>query len=424
MAISVNVTCPAAGATPILDCLQPLPKRKRWKKSVGWVIWIAVILTLPWTPELTQRSTYWSAMLHVLDLTVKTFFGTMLSPVGASATFSLLLVWLALYCAVIIHELGHVIAGLAVRFQTNFLIIYPFRFTRTRTGWAVRREKLVSVSGAASMLPQSFENLRPRLMIYVLGGPAANLLTFLLLRAWLPNVAQAPNQTILFLESLANMSLFLGAANLLPFQAGGFQSDGARVLMAAAKEQKFLRWYALVRLGTAMAGGTRARDLDPAVIQQALELNDSSGDGMRANLIAYSWAADREDVAAAAAYLEKCLAYADKLPNRTRCFLMLEAAVLQGWYREDAGRAVHWLNLAGTARKRLPAVYRLRPEIAVAWADGHSAEAEARLQEAIAEVRKMPANAARDLLETSMTEWQQKMQLRLHARQASSAVSG
>lgn len=388
---------------------------------MGWIIWIAFILTLPWTPELTQHSTYWSAMLHVLDLTAKTFFGTMLPPAGASATSGLLLIWLALYCALIIHELGHLIAGLMVRFQANFVIIYPFRFTRTRTGWVVRRERLASVSGAASMLPQSFEHLRSRLMIYVLGGPAANLLTFLILRACLPNVAQAPNQTILFLDSLANLSLFLGAANLLPFQARGFQSDGARVLMAAAKEHKFLRWYALVRLGTAMMSGTRARDLDPAVIQQALELNDSSGDWMRANLIAYSWAADREDVAAAAAYLEKCLTYAGKLPNKTRCFLMLEAAVFQGWYREDAGRAVRWLNLAGSARKRLPALYRLRPQIAVAWADGHSAEAETKLQEAVTEVRKMPANAARDRLETSMTEWQQKMQLRLQARQTSAS---
>ncbi|HTC92751.1 MAG TPA: M50 family metallopeptidase [Terriglobales bacterium] len=421
--MATSATNPTTTATPILDCVQTLPKRKRWKRWVGWTIWIAVILTLPWSGELTQHSTYWGAMLHVVDLTAKTFFGTMLPPAGASAIFGLLLVWLALYCALIIHELGHIVAGLTVRFQANFLIIYPFRFTRTRTGWAVRRERLASVSGAASMLPQSFEHLRPRLMIYVLGGPAANLLTFMLLRAWLPNMAQAPDQTILFLDSLANLSLFLGAANLLPFQARGFQSDGARVLMAAAKERKFLRWYALVRLSTSIAGGIRARDLDPAVIQQALELNDSSGDWLRANLIAYSWAADREDVAVAAASLEKCLAYAGKLPNKTRCFLMLEAAVFQGWYREDAGRAAHWMNLAGAARKRLPALYRLRPEIAVAWADGHSAEAETKLQEAIAEVRKMPANAARDRLETSMTEWQQKMQLRLQARQTNSAAS-
>ena len=421
MATSVPVTKPTS-TTPILDLEQPLPRRNSWKRWVGWTAWIVFILVLPVITEAGQQLPVLGGVFQVLDIVAKTFFGTMLSPASASFVWSVALIWLALYGALVIHELGHVIAGLAVRFRPNFVIIFPFRFTRTRTGWAVQRERLTTLSGAASMLPPDSHRLRTRLIIFVLGGPAANFLTFLILRPWLPNLAQAPNTAIFFFESLANMSLFLGAANLLPFQARGFQSDGARFLMAVAKEQRFRRWFALVRLSTAIASGTRARDLDTALIGQALEFEDRSGDSMRANLIAYSWAADRDEIAGAAGYLERCLAYASKLPNRTRSFLMLEAAVFQGWYREDATRAVKWFDFAGKSRRRFPALYRLRPEIAVLWAEGRHTEAQAKLQEAIAAVQKMPANATRDLLELSMSEWQQKMRSRLEARQASAAA--
>ena len=324
---------------------------------------------------------------------------------------------MTIYCCIVIHELGHIAAGLSVKFRSNFLIIYPLRFTRTRTGWAVRRERTTSLLGAASMLPDDFENLRARIIVYVVGGPASNLITFLVLRAFLPNVAQAPNQTVWFLDTLANVSLTLGAANLLPFRAKGFESDGARLLMAAADERRFARWFALFRLAAASAIGTRARDLDSLALHTALELNDNSSDCMRANLLAYSWASDGDNVQAAAGFLEKSLTYADRLPARTRCFFMLEAALFQGWYREDAARAAHWLRLVGSARKKLPALYRLRAETAVAWAEGRVAEAQDKLQEAITAVRNMPANASRDVLENSMAEWQKKMQLRLQTRQ-------
>src|SRR5712692_8103356 len=287
MAISAPVTTSPTSTTPILDFQQPLPKRRRWKSWLGWIAGAVAIVMITRTPELAQRPTFWGAVSHITDLFVKTFFGTMTAPAVAPAGdlwLGPLLMATYLYLIIVIHELGHLFAGLAVGFRANFVVVYPLRFTRTNTGWAVRREKLLSISGAASMLPQNLEHLRARLIIYVLGGPVANLLTFLILRMYIPNVAQAPNTAVWYLDFLANMSLLIGAVNLLPFQARGFQSDGGRLLMAVAQAHKFLRWFALVRLSTAVTAGTRARDLDPSLIRQALELDDSSGDSMRANL--------------------------------------------------------------------------------------------------------------------------------------------
>src|SRR5579883_1451897 len=108
MAATETVTSPQVSATPILDCYQPLPKARKWKRVLRVVIWFILILLLPWAPKLAEGQRFLSEAFHIVDLVVKTLCGTMLPPAGSSTISNLLLPLMTIYCCIVIHELGHI----------------------------------------------------------------------------------------------------------------------------------------------------------------------------------------------------------------------------------------------------------------------------------------------------------------------------
>lgn len=171
--------------------------------------------------------------------------------------FVFLLVYLPfMYFAVVgWHELGHVLVGLSQRFRFMSLTIGPFAWRRRQDRIRFAWNKSINLSGGlAYMLPQGEENMARRFATFAAGGPVASLLLGAIglgLAIALPEGSTVE----LFAGATGWFSLIIFALTIAPFRAGGFSSDGRRILTllsnsaAARQEVTLLRVIAFTQSG-------------------------------------------------------------------------------------------------------------------------------------------------------------------------------
>jgi hypothetical protein len=80
-----------------------------------------------------------------------------------------------LLLAIAVHELGHVLAGLAAGFSLAVVQLGPVCATRTPAGWRLRISWDAFWSGGVQVDPVRPDHLRLRYALGVAGGPAASL---------------------------------------------------------------------------------------------------------------------------------------------------------------------------------------------------------------------------------------------------------
>ena len=153
-----------------------------------------------------------------------------LLPEGTKLFFVLLtpLIWLVV---VGWHELGHVVAGRLNNFDFYGLTVGPLSWKpgpdgRVRFAW---NKSLNLGGGVAVMLPAGEERLRQRFTWFVAGGPLSSLVLTGLL-ALLSLAFTRPSFALALCYATGALSAFIFLVTALPFRAGGFSSDGLRVL--------------------------------------------------------------------------------------------------------------------------------------------------------------------------------------------------
>jgi hypothetical protein len=137
--------------TPILDGDQPLPIRKtRW--ALGLLLGVAL-----------------GGLLIALDRVRGS--PDPLIPLQGFPVFVL-----ALYIAIFVHELGHLIAGITADFELRTFMVGAFLFSKEASGWRFRFVlRNLFWGGLTGGIPRSAENLVNRDIRMIMGGPAASL---------------------------------------------------------------------------------------------------------------------------------------------------------------------------------------------------------------------------------------------------------
>lgn len=288
---------------------------------------------------------------------------------------------LTFYINVAIHEGGHWLAGRLVGFEPNSLQIGPFLWRVTAEGtrfqlspWRGR------VAGFAGMWPESSERLQSRFALFVLGGPAANLLSLAILYPLFRSLP-APDRlsTVGFLGEIAAFFLFLyalmlGLINLIPFHAQGMATDGRKLLTILQGGPRFKRMMALLQLSNLMRLGTRPRDYPPEMMQALLSSPDGSTEHAQALLLNayYSFDTGHDEEAV-------------QLATEAAQTISPRAAIHHAVMTNDAAGMVAWLGGGAPSARALleksnPRLLmypfaRPRSEAAVLLAEGRYSEA-------------------------------------------------
>lgn len=294
-------------------------------------------------------------------------------------------VWLF---AVGVHELGHLVGGWAIGGQFLLYAVGPFKWQRTPAGvrffWNF---KLNTFGGLASCLPLEAERATPRRMAWmVVGGPLASI-ALAVAAAWFAVFVTAPLANGALLKILhrgvvetAVMSAVLAVATLFPSMAGGFKSDGLRLLGLLWRSRRSEQESAMLALTAASIGGVRPAQLDPALIERSLALRDRSVFDLYSHFTAFLHAADCGEWSRAQGHLDYMLTSEAELMPVIRDLVRAEYAWMLAIQTNDAATARAWLDSVG--RLDFEPATRLRAEAAVLLAEGKPAEAAACVREA------------------------------------------
>jgi hypothetical protein len=281
-----------------------------------------------------------------------------------------------------LHELGHLLAGAAVRFRPCLYIVGPLKLERTRPdrGWQAGVNRCVPLfGGMAAGIPDSVDNLRHRMAVLIAGGPGASLLTGLAALAVLIAVRAPSGERYtlagptavgyLALLVFCLLSILVAMSALVPSTTKGYSSDGKQLLRFFRNDDEVEAEVALTAVSLASLAGQRPRDWDRALLRRALALAPDTPRGALARLIAHSHALDRGDIEAARVYLNEGLTHREVVPQMSRPALLLQGAYFAAIHDADPIRARQYFDAAGHGAL-LGAEGRLIAEAAVLHAEG------------------------------------------------------
>lgn len=247
------------------------------------------------------------------------------------------------------HELGHVIGGKLSGFRFYLYCVGPLRIDGGAQGLEVKLNRNLSLWGgiAATCPPPDNIPAQPvlhrQMLLMVALGPGFSLLGALAFfpANWLwPQHPLAAAAFAIF----GFMSLAIALATLIPYAAGGFVSDGARILSLLRKDDTAHRWVATAILG-ALADVERPRNWPASLIETVSTNAPADYDGIMGMWMRYAWHHDRKEFDAAADWLHRALAGVDTWPEAARPILYLSAAEFYAEVHHDAARAREYFAL-------------------------------------------------------------------------------
>lgn len=380
----------------------PIPEIKKVStpRKYGFIVAISAVC-LPlilsglmiWSPSflpVAERIT--RPANHFIDTTLDSIS----SDWGPLITFALLP--FLLFAVVIVHEIGHLVCGLCVGFQLTSVRFGPVRISPPFRV-SVKFEPKTGASGGVSMIPGKSTNLRSRAVLFILGGPVANLLAgcfILFLKVGGP-VASV----------FATLSIVIGAANLVPFRRLALISDGKRLLMLFKNVGQGERLLAILQLAAELRDGIEPENLSPDFIAKAIAVKDESPDTAAGYVLAYTaaWYQDTPD--RAAQLLETCLEYSQFSAPVMREALRCSAAVFQGRKRKRIDLAEQWLS--EIPEKTIFPGLRLQAESAILEAEGNIEGALKKLDEVQTAIMAIHDGYQKPVALRSLERWRREL---------------
>ena len=376
-------------ATPVLDVVRRAPSSRPGKLTSGEYFFLSSVLissliALPWLRRSLAESG--SASSHSWKLAL-------------SAA-------LALGIAFLVHEVGHLIAGLAV----------GFRFSRAALAGSEIQQGLFGsrILRFAHFHRTKFDNICGRLIAIYASGPLAGLAFAVALemaRDW----TQSAPLTQFRVHLISLFSLLISLSALLPdISRKGQFSDGGRLVALLKKDEQATRLLSILQMQHGLLHGGSPKDWAEGLITSATSLDDASRDSVAAHWLAYLWACDRHDITSATKHLEAALNAPSACSAALRRRLFLEAAIFQAWFRDNADKARSWVELINQGK--LSVAERQRLQIALLWADGKLFDAFEKLTAHLQSLETTPFCCSGQLSKSSALEWKRQMESRMLTR--------
>lgn len=287
----------------------------------------------------------------------------------------------AFVVAVVVHELGHVVAGYATGLRVARVALGPleirdFGRPRVRLVPSLRAGVVLVPYGRA----ESLGPLRWGLVISTAAGPLTGLAFGGALIALSGGLHFGSDLSPLQMTGQA--SLILGVLNLLPLRSGEELADGRRMfslLLHTRESGQILA--ATMMLGEALSG-RRPREWDGGL----LAVMERSPDEPFARLCLYEAAMDRGEIETAGRHLDAALDLRKEDWTAADAILFAEAAYYTARHRGDARAARAWLGIA--EGWTVPEYLRARAQAAVLSAEGRALEGRQRAVAGLAALGK------------------------------------
>jgi hypothetical protein len=314
-----------------------------------------------------------------------------LAPAGMGIRWTIAL--FAMFGAVLVHELGHIVGGVSQGFRFMLLVVGPFKLARKDEQAPIRlsiNTSLELAGGIAACIPQGEHALVQRTKWLVLGGPLASVL--LALGCALLLAATTPAAWSALVLMTGAVSAALAVVTLIPMRNGNFVTDGKRFLQLHREGPEARRDAAQLSITVRLQSGKRVDDMPREQIAALLEPSDGSIMEFLGRTTAYTWLLSHGRHAEARAQLDRAVALGHGLPLNLSTFIAAEDAFALAWFdRNGAAARARLAPHEKTMRALLPAHDQARLDAALLVAEGETSEARSKIAAALESIRAQSA---------------------------------
>jgi hypothetical protein len=256
---------------------------------------------------------------------------------------------------ILLHELGHALAGYLMGFKFRFLTAGPFMWEKEGNGRIIFKwNKSLNTSGGLTLcLPDKTENVRFKFVWYGAGGPLMSLFTAIIF--WLISnylTSSSENFWFFFIDyscfilSILSFGFFL--LTIIPFYTGGFYTDGARILSLLRNNNESKIQVVLLSEMSRSIAGVRPRDLNENALMEILPLSQNPPFTFSIINYLYFIALDKKEIDLAAERLNQLTQICMQLPLLFSRLIYLEKAYFEAFFGQNVAEAQYAFNQVGT----------------------------------------------------------------------------
>ena len=177
-----------------------------------------------------------------------------------SLAIPFVVMYVAMFAHLVIHEAGHLVFGLATGYRFCSFRIGSFMWMKKNGKICLKRLSLAGTGGQCLMAPPEYKDGKIPVGLYNMGGSLFNVFAAILcLLLYLSGKG----------ENLFSVSMFLGAIvgivlalmNGLPLRMGVVDNDGYNALSLGKNEKALRSFWIQMKMGEEFANGARLKDL-------------------------------------------------------------------------------------------------------------------------------------------------------------------
>ncbi|MDI9257959.1 M50 family metallopeptidase [Flavobacterium sedimenticola] len=263
---------------------------------------------------------------------------------------TLLLLFVPIFLVVIaIHEAGHALAGVWMKFNFKIYIVGPFMWEKNNNKWRFKWNKNVNTAGGLVIcMPVGTENIAKRFSVYAAGGPIASLtlslLSYVLYYSLPTHIESQLITNSLLIMAVLSLIIFISTA--IPLRANGFSSDGARVLRILKGGDTARFELLILKLITNAYAGIRPSEIDQNELNEALSLAKKlkAPFGVYLHSFLHQSELDRGNIDSAEQHLLNYIKEVDSIPKGIRNIVWLDAAFFYAFAKKDITQATNYWN--------------------------------------------------------------------------------
>lgn len=196
---------------------------------------------------------------------------------------------------VVVHELGHVIAGKRNGFVLLSVRFFCFEFKKVNGKTKFCFSLNLSTAGETVMVPKGTENMKKRYARLAGGGIIASTVLALIGVAGMAVVSYLPLVGFAFTSMVLPITAYNLLSNALPMSEGGVMNDGAVVDGARRNTDSVIVSAKMLQLEAELYSGKSYKDVDPDLLFDLPQLPEDDFTFVVLLTNRYSYYLDKED---------------------------------------------------------------------------------------------------------------------------------
>ena len=312
--------------------------------------------------------------------------GMAATTIPASVMITLAILFIpAFFLVIALHEGGHALAGVWMKFDFRMYVVGPFLWDKEPGGWKFKWNKNINTAGGMVLcIPTGTDDIPKRFSIYAAGGPLASLVVAVLAFCFyqigqqlsLDGIVGQVVTNLWLMIALLSAAIFLVTS--IPMHTGGFSSDGARIVRFLRGGDTARFEALLLKMISSSMAGNRPSELNNEELLEAQELaiKLDSPNGVYIHYFFYQAAVDRQEWDEAEAHLNNYIAKADDIPEAMRGSVWIDAAFFYAFVRKDVTKAdAYYTMYKPSALIPLAMVHATQAAIAILkmeWKEAHA----------------------------------------------------